>query len=125
MSLSRRLLLLLRANLSALIADEKETTLDDALPDEEERFARRRARAQAPSGPPRSRSARHLDPRLIEHYRTLKVPVGADLATVKQSFRRLLREVHPDLQERPGPEAEERARVLILAYTELCRYLSA
>jgi curved DNA-binding protein CbpA len=53
---------------------------------------------------------------------------GADLATVKQNFRRLMRKHHPDVHA-GGPErqrvATERSKQITQAYTELERHLQS
>ncbi|MCS6914152.1 MAG: J domain-containing protein [Myxococcales bacterium] len=137
MSLSRRLRNLLRANFGALFdADISDTTLDD----EPVEFRSPRLRDSGVRSRPPGRTARRsvsssrpprpaVGPwqpsqyeRMVELYRILEVPVGADLSVVRQSYRRLLRLYHPDLV---GPEAgsAERVQVLIAAYGELRRLL--
>jgi hypothetical protein len=87
------------------------------LPDASVRFHVRRPAAPAPSGlllsprdflhgRPRSRSRNHAETRArvaalddstrANAYRTLGLEPGADAATVRQAFRRLAREHHPD-----------------------------
>jgi DnaJ-domain-containing protein 1 len=79
------------------------------------------------NAPPRSSSSPSSD-RLARFYATLETPVGADLATVKQNFRRLMRKYHPDLHA-GDPErirmATERSKQLTQAYSELERHLQS
>lgn len=50
----------------------------------------------------------------MDHYHTLKVPRNASQEQIRQSFRRLARECHPDLNK--SPLAESRFKTLNLAY---------
>lgn len=137
MSLAGRLRDLLRANLGALFdPDASDTTLDDEpvefhgprLRDSgvRSRPPGRTARRAAPSSPPPRpvvgpwHCSQHE--RIVELYRILEAPVGADLSVVRQSYRRLLRLHHPDLV---GPQAgsAERVQALVAAYGELRRLL--
>jgi DnaJ-class molecular chaperone len=38
---------------------------------------------------------------LAQHYKTLEVDYGADAATVKKAYRKLMRKYHPDLPSDP------------------------
>ncbi|MGR3218404.1 MAG: J domain-containing protein [Candidatus Anammoxibacter sp.] len=40
---------------------------------------------------------KRTDDRLARYYANLEVPYGADIATVKKSWKRLLKKCHPDL----------------------------
>lgn len=79
------------------------------------------------NAPPRPSSPPAGD-RLARLYATLETPVGADLATVKQNFRRLMRKHHPDLYA-GDPErqrtATERSKQITQAFTELERHLQS
>ncbi|MEO1272641.1 MAG: J domain-containing protein [Myxococcota bacterium] len=95
-----------RGGLSGLIND----TLDDA------------------SGRALTGSTRSGEKSLIQYYANLEVPYGADLATVKKSYRRLLRKYHPD-KHSGDPEREQLAteltQELTRAYTAVVKHLEA
>lgn len=77
------------------------------------------------AGPASWRSGQ--DPELARYYANLEVPYGADLATVRQAWKKLLRKYHPDLHAR-DPEkrrlATELTKGLNHAYAELEKRLS-
>src|ERR1700751_422752 len=50
-----------------------------------------------------------------DYYEALGVPRGADEATIKKAFRRLARELHPDVN-RHDPDAEEKFKEAAEAY---------
>src|SRR6266566_5113500 len=52
-----------------------------------------------------------------DYYELLGVARGADVGEIKKAFRRLAREVHPDVSE--APDAEERFREVVEAYEVL------
>src|SRR5438045_6812755 len=52
-----------------------------------------------------------------DYYEVLGVPRAADEGEVKRAFRRLARELHPDVSE--APDAEERFREVVEAYEVL------
>src|SRR5579864_33120 len=52
-----------------------------------------------------------------DYYELLGVERGADEGEIKKAFRRLAREVHPDVSE--APDAEERFREVVEAYEVL------
>src|ERR1700757_3758561 len=54
-----------------------------------------------------------------DYYELLGVARGADEGEIKKAFRRLAREVHPDVSE--APDAEERFREVAEAYEVLSR----
>ncbi|MCL2221167.1 MAG: J domain-containing protein [Oscillospiraceae bacterium] len=54
---------------------------------------------------------------LLESYRVLGVKVGAGMADVTSSYRRLCREYHPDISD--DPAAEELMKQINIAYTVL------
>src|SRR5438067_6577856 len=53
-----------------------------------------------------------------DHYGVLGVPRNADDATIKKAFRRLARELHPDVNSH-DPEAEEKFKQAAEAYEVL------
>lgn len=65
---------------------------------------------------------------LHQHYRTLGVAFGADLATVKTAYRAKMREYHPD-RHASDPEKEreatEIAQKLSIAYAAIEEHLKA
>src|SRR5438128_5102739 len=54
-----------------------------------------------------------------DYYEVLGVPRDADEADIKRAFRRLARELHPDVSE--APDAEERFREVVEAYEVLSK----
>src|SRR5918997_1846340 len=54
-----------------------------------------------------------------DYYEVLGVPRGADEREIKKAFRRLARELHPDVSEHP--DAEERFREAAEAYEVLSK----
>lgn len=66
------------------------------------------------------------DPELARYYRNLEVPYGSDLATVRDAWKRLMRQYHPDLHS-GDPEklrtATELVKGLNHAYEQLKRHL--
>jgi tetratricopeptide (TPR) repeat protein len=64
------------------------------------------------------------DPKLVQSYQCLGLPVGASLAEIKATYRRLARQYHPDVN--PGDQAShERFIALNQAYTYLLEHWSA
>ncbi len=56
---------------------------------------------------------------LIESYTLLEIEPGAKYETVKAAYRRLARQVHPDVSDLPQEEAEARFKSLNIAYAEI------
>src|SRR5437762_1109599 len=54
-----------------------------------------------------------------DYYEVLGVPRDADEADIKRAFRRLARELHPDVSE--APDAQERFREVVEAYEVLSK----
>lgn len=84
---------------------------------------RRRARERAPESAPRFRSERTAqtpratwDPTRATALQKLGLPFGADESAIKQAYRRLVRNYHPDLH--PDASHEER-RSLALRFAEV------
>ncbi|MSP63670.1 MAG: hypothetical protein EXR72_25660 [Myxococcales bacterium] len=99
-----------------------------APPRSDERTRAEQARRASPPPPPPPRKPPPTaDQRLAQLYAALETPVGADFATVKKNFRRLMRKYHPDLNA-GSPEklkaATERSSRITTAYTELERLLA-
>jgi len=150
MSISKRILDLARANLtdfrSAFGADHLRDLLDSDPEEEVEisddgesigrragrkarevrdaaeeayRTARSRAGVRASGAPDAARERRRW-------YKTLELEPGADLKTVRQAYRRLLLQYHPD-RHTADPDrlqaATEVTRKLTEAYNGLTRYL--
>jgi DnaJ-domain-containing protein 1 len=69
----------------------------------------------------------NIDPIIASYYAHLEVAYGADLQTVTESWKRLLRKYHPDLFSN-DPEKQAIANQLVQelnhSYTELKKYLS-
>ena len=65
---------------------------------------------------------------LFQYYANLEVPYGSDLATVKKSYRRLLRKYHPD-KHSGDPEREQLAtqltQELTRAYTAVTQHIES
>lgn len=60
------------------------------------------------AGPRRTRSSRpsiFQNKDIAQHYKTLNVDYGADAATVKKSYRQLMRKYHPDVHKDPKKKA--------------------
>lgn len=74
-------------------------------------------------GPPPKKSGKSI----ADYYANLEVPNGSDLATVKESYRNLMRRYHPD-RHAGNPEMEAMAtnlaQELTRAYTALEAYLT-
>ncbi len=56
-------------------------------------------------------------PETIDHYATLGVSRDASLDEIKKAYRRLARDLHPDVN--PAPEAQERFKMVTYAYEVL------
>ncbi|HTE18901.1 MAG TPA: J domain-containing protein [Armatimonadota bacterium] len=80
-----------------------------------------------PPGPPRRPSSPPPHPYAAD-YALLGAPVGADFATVQHSWRRLVRETHPDRfagQPEEQQRASDRLRAINEAYHRLAEHLQA
>jgi DnaJ-domain-containing protein 1 len=92
----------------------------------------RRATPRSSSVPPRSSSGAPPrrtaagDEAIRKAYAALEIPAGSDFATVRQSYRRMMRKYHPDLHAgRPEKQraATDLAQRLTEAYKILDRHL--
>ncbi len=67
-----------------------------------------------------------INPQIAEYYANLETPYGADLETVRRSWKRLLQQYHPDLHG-ADPEKQQIANELVQqlnrAYREVEAYL--
>jgi len=118
LSVSSRLLQVLRARLGARLAGG---VGNPAAP--------RRPRVRAPRpAEPLERDPPRRDPVLARYYANLEVPYGADLKTVHEAWKRLLRKFHPDLHS-ADPERQQIGTELVKqlnhAYEELRKRLEA
>lgn len=86
--------------------------------------AAKRANTAGPSqAPPRSSKASQTSPeKIMKAYAALEVPQGADFATVKQQYRKLMRKYHPD-HHTGAPEKEKAAHELTQKLTEAYKLL--
>jgi DnaJ-domain-containing protein 1 len=94
----------------------------------------RRMKQQAAAGgtwtpPPSSNNARPPRPgsneaQLLEWYKVLDLPLGADLAAVKSSYRKLMRKYHPDMHA-GNPQKQKAANELSMRVTAAYNGLSA
>lgn len=113
LSVTSRLLRILRAQLGALGVAKKTPK------------RRPRVRAPRPDAPP-ERDPPRQDPDLARYYANLEVPYGADLKTVHEAWKRLLRKYHPDLYS-ADPDRHETGTELVKqlnhAYAELRKRL--
>lgn len=73
-----------------------------------------RPRSETPSPEAQAKAPRRdaVDPELARYYSNLEVPYGADLATVRDAWRRLVRRYHPDLHG-ADPERQRVATELV------------
>lgn len=105
--------------------DELEAYLRDPAPPARATAGANRSASDSPraAAPPES-AAPHPYQR---EYRLLGAPVGADLPTVQQCWRHLVREIHPDRFQN-DPEAQraagDRLRRACAAYERLKAYLA-
>ena len=76
--------------------------------------ADRRRRGRGPEARQQANAPRRdeTDPELAGYYSNLEVPYGADLETVRASWRRLVRKYHPDLHG-TDPEKQRVATELV------------
>jgi len=103
---------------------------DDRLVDEElERMQREEAAGRAKTGanPKTKRGGVVVETAEIRrYYANLELPIGAPVAEVKASYRRLMRRYHPDLHHGDNEKAQVATRLaqeLRVAYEGLIAYL--
>jgi DnaJ-domain-containing protein 1 len=68
------------------------------------------------------------DPVLAGYYANLELPYGADIVSVKKSWKRLMKQYHPDMHSKDAQKkkvADELCAELTRAYQELERVLTA
>lgn len=68
------------------------------------------------TGSARSPRPGSSEAQLLEWYKTLDVPVGADMAQIKSAYRQLMRKYHPDMHA-GNPQKEKAATELSLKVT--------
>lgn len=73
---------------------------------------RRRGRGPEPGEQAKAPRQGGTDPELARYYSNLEAPYGADLETVRASWRRLVRRYHPDLHG-TDPEKQRVATELV------------
>ena len=116
MDLLRRLWHLARAQLPA----GKQSSWEEPVAGPSFEGGWHRAKEASPAPP--------FDPQLAQYYANLEIPYGADLETVRRSWKGLLKKCHPDLHAN-DPEkrrvADELSARLTQAYQELERALKA
>ncbi|MCP4657855.1 MAG: J domain-containing protein [bacterium] len=118
LSVTSRLIRILRARLGTRRTEDVGKTA-----------APRRPRVRAPRpADPLERDSPRRDPVLARYYANLEVPYGADLKTVHEAWKGLLRKYHPDLHS-ADPErwqtGTELVKQLNHAYEELRKRLEA
>ncbi len=106
MSLFSRIRRIIQANLR--IRREDEVEIDESVWEELHRSRREYA------GQPGRDDSSHPphDPELARLYANLEVPYGSDLETVTQSWKRMLRQYHPDMHS-GDPEKQQVANQLV------------
>lgn len=120
----------MRANLNDVLDRVKEfedrggfeSLLDSIVDGEWEEASGRRPGGQS-RRPPNVDSG---DKTIRQYYANLEVPYGADLDTVKESYRRLMRRYHPDRyahDDKMQKKATELSQELTQAYTAIRQYL--
>ena len=71
--------------------------------------------------------AEATDPKIAEYYANLEIPYGSDLAAVKDAWKKMMRQYHPDLHA-SDPKKRQTAELLTqrlnTAYEELTKYLN-
>ncbi len=80
-----------------------------------------------PNAPRNGRKQQNRDPELAKFYANLETPYGSDLATVRKSYKRLMRKYHPDLHSKDPRKtqiANEIVQGLNQAYSELEKRLA-
>ncbi|MCD6049655.1 MAG: DnaJ domain, partial [Verrucomicrobia bacterium] len=73
------------------------------------------------------RETRRSADELAPHYRTLELPVTADMAALRRAYRRMMKQHHPDLYAMAEPakraQVEEKAKQINEAYHALMDHL--
>jgi DnaJ-domain-containing protein 1 len=72
----------------------------------------------APAEPPA------VDQRLAGYYANLEIPYGADLATARRAWKRLMKKYHPDLHAQ-DPERRRLANQVTAELTRACQGIEA
>ena len=94
--------------------------VDEDTPDASEDFytSQRGQRGKSPE----------QNPVLAAYYANLELPYGADIETVRRSWKRLMKQYHPDMHSTDADKkevADELCAEFTRAYQELTRALSA
>ncbi len=106
-------------NIARAEMPERDSDRGDHLPEDGEkpycsdRFDREKASSQ--------------DPVLAGYYANLELPYGADMASVRQSWKRMMKQYHPDMHSTDAQKKEvagELSAELTRAYQELSRALA-
>lgn len=115
MSILSRVYNIIRANLNI--------GSDDDLPPGDSEFRGKKRSGWQSAGSAESGQ----DPKIAQYYANLELPYGADLETVTQSWKRLMKQYHPDKHSGDAVKqqtANELVQQLNFAYDQLQKHLS-
>jgi DnaJ-domain-containing protein 1 len=108
-----RFLRVVRANLNDVLEQIREIEDEGGLGAKFEEMLRQRGQWEEEDEPRREprKPRAESEKTLRDYYANLEVPYGSDLETVKKSYRRLMKEYHPDRYS-GDPEMQELATEL-------------